>query len=121
MLPFIEGDPDYEGINEMIQLLYANVTTLPTPQVGGNHGHIGRIMNPMLYTTLTTTEWTNPPSPVVYPMIPKNTTADLQEQLQLQYDKGRRIYDNMVTMDKDFNNQVIETAKDMYLKELKNN
>ena len=62
-LPLIKGEPDYEGIYEIMQLFYANAVTLPTPQVGGNHGHIISNMNPKLYTTLTTTAGTIPPDP----------------------------------------------------------
>ena len=53
-LSLIKGEPNYKGINEMIQLLYTNVATLKTPQWGVNHGQIGSIMKPALYTTLTT-------------------------------------------------------------------
>ena len=49
-----------------------------------------------------------------------NATASLREQLQLQHDEGRIIYENTVTMDESLNNQVIDTAKDTYLKELEN-
>ena len=45
MLPIIEGGSNYKVIKEMVQLLYTNVVTLPTPQGGVHHGHIGIIMN----------------------------------------------------------------------------
>ena len=39
-IPTIEGETDYEAMNEITQLLYANAATLYTPQGGGHHGHI---------------------------------------------------------------------------------
>ena len=64
-LPLIEGEPDYEVIKKMMQLLYANTATLLTPQGGVHHWHIGSIIKPTLYTNLGTTAWTNPPNPGV--------------------------------------------------------
>ena len=98
MLPFIKKKPNYERINEMMELLYTNMVTLTTPQGRGHHSHIGSIMKPKLYITLTTTAWANPNDLIVYPMIVKNSTTYLREQLQLQYKEGNRINENMVTM-----------------------
>ena len=81
MLPTIRRDPDYKGINKIMQLIYTNMDTLPTPQGGRHNGNIGIIMTPMLYTNLTTMAWTNPPYPGLYPAITTNATAALRNQL----------------------------------------
>ena len=49
----IDGEPRYESLNEMIQMLYANAATLPTMTGGVTHGQIGLIMKPALYSTLS--------------------------------------------------------------------
>ena len=120
-LPSIELYPNYKSINEIMQLLYSKMTDLPTPQGGGLHGHISIIMNPMIYTTLVTMAYTNPPEPGVYPTIPINTTIALREKLQLQHNEGRIIYYNAITMDESLNIQVIDTGKYTYMKEFNNN
>ena len=61
----IKGDPKFEGIDGVMQLIYANMATIWIPQGGGHHGQIGIIMKPMLYTTLSTTAWANLPDPGV--------------------------------------------------------
>ena len=61
-LPSIEGDPTYDGIKNIMQLLYANAVTLPAPQGRGYHGYISSIIKPTLYTTLVAAAWTNPPN-----------------------------------------------------------
>ena len=61
-LSLIKVEPDYEVINKIIKLLYANKTTLTTPQGGGHHSQIGIIMKLTLYTTLTVTAWTSLPN-----------------------------------------------------------
>ena len=83
----IKLEPDYESINEMMQLIYANVATLPTPQVGLQHENIVSILNPTLYTTLTKMAWIDASNPGVYPMMPTNSTAALRKQLQVHHEK----------------------------------
>ena len=115
-LPTIKGGRNYEVVNKIMQLLYANTATLLKPQVGGHHSHTGIIMKTTLYITLLTTAWSNPPDPGVYPVILPNSTASYQYQLQFQHVKGQRIYKNTVTMDKALKNQFIESIEDTYLK-----
>ena len=54
-MPKIDGEPNYINSNTMMQLLYENATSLPSPLGGGQHGHIGIIMTPQWYTTLANT------------------------------------------------------------------
>ena len=48
-LPKIDGEPTYESINAIMQMLYANAATSSTTMGGGTHGHIWLIMKPALY------------------------------------------------------------------------
>ena len=75
-------------------------------------------MKTKIYTTLLTTVWANQTDPGVYSTMLSNTTSDHRYQPQLQHDKRQRIYKNIGTMDKALNNQVIDSVKDTYLKEL---
>ena len=43
-IPTISGDPEYDSLNEIIQSLYVNATTLPTTIADGKHGHVSLIM-----------------------------------------------------------------------------
>jgi hypothetical protein len=52
-LPTIADEPDYGSINNMVQLLYDNAAAFPTTLGGGQHGHTGLIMTPLLYPTLS--------------------------------------------------------------------
>ena len=66
-LPIIQGAPDYETISSMMQALYGNAASLSTTSGGGTHGHIGLIMTPALYLTLTITPFVSPPDPGILP------------------------------------------------------
>ena len=76
-LIMIEGESGCEGINKITHLLYSNTVALLTTQGGGHHGRIGIIIKPTFYINLTTTAWTNPSDPGVYPSIQKNVTVSL--------------------------------------------
>ena len=52
-------------------------------------------------------------------MVRLNATAAQCYQLQIQHDEGLIIYENMGIMDKALNNQVTDSAKDIYLKYFK--
>ena len=80
MLPTIEGEPAYETINGITQVLYANAVNLMMPQGGVHQRHIGIIKNPTLYTTLFTMVWANPPNRGLYPKVPTNANINHQEQ-----------------------------------------
>ena len=66
-MPKIDGEPDYININTMMQLLYGNAASIPMTLGGGQHGHIGIIVNPQLYTTLANTTYESPPNPGITP------------------------------------------------------
>ena len=75
-LPKHDGEPMCEIINKLMQLLYANAATLPTTLGGGRHGHIGIIMQPTLYTTLSTVAYNTPTDPGPLPVF-RRTKIDL--------------------------------------------
>ena len=66
-MPKIDRETDYGNINTMMQLLYGNAASLPTMLGGGQHGYIGIVMNPQLYTTLANTPYESPPDPGITP------------------------------------------------------
>jgi hypothetical protein len=51
-IPLINGEPDYEAINHLVQTLYSNAASLATTLGGGGHGHIGIIMTAPLYPSM---------------------------------------------------------------------
>ena len=119
-LPIIQGAPDYESISSMVQALYGNAASLSTTSGGGAHGHIGLIMTPALYATLTATPYLAPIDPGILPNIPNRSTAESREQIIREHKEERRVYDNNTTMDDALKGQIIDTIEDTYLCELRN-
>eukprot|EP00957_Ditylum_brightwellii_P098706 7518887-Ditylum_brightwellii.AAC.1 len=59
----VEGEPDYAAINTLMQQLYENAATIPSSLGGGAHGHIGLMMEPILYSSLSATVYNAPSAP----------------------------------------------------------
>eukprot|EP00957_Ditylum_brightwellii_P117420 8955901-Ditylum_brightwellii.AAC.1 len=49
----LDGEPNYDSINALCMQLYSNAGTIPTGLSGERYGHIGLVMDPALYTTLS--------------------------------------------------------------------
>ena len=62
-LPKIDGEPTYATINLLTKCVYGNAATLPTTLGRGNLGHIGFVMRPGLYATISPVPFVMPPNP----------------------------------------------------------
>ena len=66
--PNHDGEPTYKIINKWMQLVYANAATLPTTLGGGRHGHLGMIIQPTLYATVSSVAYNTPTDPGPLPV-----------------------------------------------------
>eukprot|EP00957_Ditylum_brightwellii_P069135 5249734-Ditylum_brightwellii.AAC.1 len=66
-----------------MQQLYENAATIPSSLGGGAHGHIGLVMEPTLYSSLSATAY-NAPSAPTRTTLPGNATS------QVRYDEDNR-------------------------------
>ena len=85
ILPPIPGEPDYDCISQLNQLIYGNVATIPTTLDDGAHGHVGLIMKATLYVTLSPMAYIVPTEPPLMPVIPPTTTSSTRQQLRDQH------------------------------------
>jgi hypothetical protein len=79
-IPTISGELDYASISSMVQLMYGNAASLPTTLTGGQHGHVGLIMTPILYATLSGTNYESPDDPGNDILQPAGWAADRKHQ-----------------------------------------
>ena len=121
-LPTIHGEPTYETINDIVQHMYANAATVSCPLGGGQHGHIGLIMKPALYQTLSEAAFVRPldpgPLPVYNPNI-RYTAAD-RESIAADHKENRRIFETCNNVDTALKRQLIEAVDEVYLEEQRN-
>jgi hypothetical protein len=68
-LTAIQGRQNYKNVNTIRRQIYANAASGDS-QRGGPHGHLGQIMTPSTYLTVTATPYNNPPNPGPIPPRP---------------------------------------------------
>ena len=117
VLPRIDGEPAYESINAMMQLLYANAATLSTTNGGGRHGHIGLLMKPELYTTLSAVPYDTPVDPGPIPIFEPGSSGLARQQVTNEFDEAKRIFENHYNMDLALKALIIEAVDTVYLEE----
>ena len=75
-IPTISGETYYKSINNIIQALYTNATTLPKIMVGRKHSYKGLTTKVTLYTTLEmVTQWKEPKYLDMIPVIPEKAAV----------------------------------------------
>jgi hypothetical protein len=119
-LPVITGEPNYALINDMMQDLYTNAASLPTTLGGGQHGHIGLVMSPILYATISAEPYIDPANPGPEPLFPANAAEITKENRRTQHKEQRRIYDRATNMEDALKAQVIDTIASPYISEMRN-
>ena len=76
-LPICEGEPNYTHFVKVRNMIFRNLRQIKSPFGGGAHGHLGAVMNPVKYITLTAgTDWTVPQSSPAVPTIPAGTSPE---------------------------------------------
>ena len=83
----IVGEPTYQSINGLLKKLYANDASIPSTLGGGKHGHVGLLMTPTLYATLSDTEYKFPENPGPAPDYPPRVTAQEKYAVDPQHTK----------------------------------
>ena len=64
----IHGQPTSHDLTNLEREIFSILANIPTTLGGGNHGHVGVIMNPTEYNTMTEgTDFVNPVNPGIYP------------------------------------------------------
>ena len=116
-LPKIDGEPTYESINQWMQLLYANAATLPTTLGGGRHGHIGMIMQPALYATLSTVAYNTPTDPGPLPIFRSTDTDQARQETSNEFYENKRVFENHFNMDQALKLLIIEAIDAVYIDE----
>eukprot|EP00957_Ditylum_brightwellii_P119148 9088555-Ditylum_brightwellii.AAC.1 len=80
----------------MLQL-YENAAVIPTSLGGGAHGHIGLVMEPILYSTLLAMAYTAPTAPT-RSMMPNNASSQARYDDDNLYKKELDTYESHIAM-----------------------
>ena len=115
ILLLITGEPDYDCISQLNQIIYGNAATLPTTLGGGAHGHVGLIMKATLYVILAATAYVTPNEPPLTPDVPTTETSASRQQLRDQHAEEHQIFTNHVNMDDALKTQLLDAVEYPYV------
>jgi hypothetical protein len=119
-LTAINGRPNYENVNTIRCQIYANTASVDSLR-GGPHGHLGQIMTPATYLTVTATPYNNPRNPGPLPPRPAAVPPQQWEDTKAAHKRALDEYNTSNNFDKAMKQQIVRAIKDpIFLKPIEN-
>ena len=112
------GRPNHQAVTALEQLLYENGASIDSNLGGGNHGHLGVIMNDARYTTLTGHAFVPPINPGGTPIIPPGTTGPQIQRIQKTFENETQLFQKYRHVDNALKQQIVTAVPRMYKKAL---
>ena len=118
----IEGQPTYADFHQLREELYRNALSSKSPFGGGNHGHMGAVMESMTYTIETNgATWNVPATSGMFPTFPPNASDALKKRRIAEFVHDETgIKTNKCTTNL-LRNQLLEAVDEEYYMELYDN
>jgi uncharacterized membrane-anchored protein YhcB (DUF1043 family) len=119
-LTAINSRPNYENVNTIRPQIYANAASVDSLR-GGPHGHLGQIMMPATYLTVTETPYNNPLNPEPLPPRPAAFPPQQWEDTKAAHKRALDEYNTSNNFDKATKQQIVSAIKDpIFLKPIEN-
>jgi hypothetical protein len=110
----IQGQPTYADLNLLRTHLYKEAARVPSTLGGGACGHLGLIMDPALYTSVSATPWVTPVLPVLAPYAP-NATGPAIAAANARYKADLKEYHEVKNLDLALTRLISKTIDAVYL------
>ena len=114
----IHGYPSYASLLKLKKQLKSNAKSVSTDLGGGAHGHLGLVLSPEEYGTVSQTPYEFPDHPGEF-NLPRNSSSDEAMILREHYYEELRLYQEAVEVKKALVKQIIAAVEDQFLDELK--
>ena len=118
-IPTIEGEPTYQTIKSMHNLLKSNAASVPTTLGGGAHGHLGLALAPVLYLAVTGAAFNTPAHPGAGPVLANNATQAQILAATRQYNIDMKVYLECVRTDQALKQQLLGAVDSIYVESLR--
>jgi hypothetical protein len=119
-LTAINGRPNYENVNTIRRQIYANAASGDLLR-GGLHGHLGQIMTPTTFLTVTATPYNNPPNPGLLPPRPAAIPPQQWEDTKAAQKRALDKYNTSNNFDKAIKEHIVRAIKyPIFLKPIEN-
>ena len=115
----ITGEPNYKSLKHLKDQLKANAASIPTTLGGGNHGYLGLILSPAVYTTIAATQFVEPIYPGQHPNVPAGTSAANTSTIVRRHTEDLCQWREFKNVNTALKNQLLTTIDDIYVHALK--
>ena len=112
--------PDYFYLRQLRIEVYANATSVPSALGGGNHGHLGEVINPAAYTMLSLGfNYVAPVNPGNHPVYPPGADAAQMAGLDRQWQRETIEFQTAQNVRNAIRGQLLLAVPETYLKPIK--
>ena len=115
----IHGEPTFEKLKVVEDELKANAQSVYSPLGGGQHGHLGLVIEPFQYTTVSRVPFVVPPAPGAFTILPNEQPHVAQARLA-QHEANIQIFREVTGVKKALIQQIVQAVDSAYLKPLRN-
>ena len=119
LTPFpIKTTPNSDTVNTLIKEVYANAVAIPSPQGGGQHGHLGVVMPAADYLALGggIVPWVDPVDPG--PLVAVGGAVAVIANATAAWEEEKRVFHTFVLVKTTLKNQLLKAVPDVYLNAL---
>ena len=117
-VPKIHGEPDYESLTRLKDILKANASRITSELGGGAHGHLGLILAPQEYANVSPTPYNRPAHPGNL-IIPSGTAQHAATTMREMHQQAKNLYHETIDLDNALKKQITDTIDDVYLVDLR--
>ena len=118
-VPQLDGELTYTNIKQLHDILKSNAASIPTTLGGGNHGHLGLVLEPNLCLTIAGEALTAPANPGAYATIPVVSTAAQIGALTREFNADLRIYTEYKRTDQALKQLLLGAVDGVYVESLR--
>ena len=119
-VPTIDGEPNYETIKAVHDILKSNAAAIPTTLGGGAHGQLGLVLNPAVYIVISDQAYDRPANPGLTPNIPAGSTNAQIGVLTRNFNAEYKTYTECIRTDQALKQLLLGAVEDMYVSSLRN-
>ena len=115
----IHGEPTFETLKIVEDELKANTQSVYSPLGGRHHGHLGLVVDPFQYTTVSRIPFVTPPAPAPFTIVP-NEQAHIAQARLAQHNANMELFREVLGVKKALIQQIVQAVDSSYLKPLRN-
>ena len=116
----ISGEPTYYTLQNLHKQIKSNAASVPSTLGGGQHGHLGLVLDPLKYKTISLVPFQRPVDPGATPPFVNGMGWEEMQAVALIHANSCQLYQQVVAVETALRQQLTEAIEPAYLEELRN-